>query len=260
MLMSDFFCRKCRGKACMKQMFVGAHVRETGPDLGLVKKWDLNSDGLIVGCGLDPKDLGEGAANVNTISNWQGILQCPDQDLREGGNRGRTLLQRVKDYSGNTNKWYADYRKAFVKMQSNGYAEGELVDGPNNFWSHPCCFESNVEWKWYGNIRVEEGTGRPYNKPFPKVSDPLECQKLCRNDDQCLQFRYNMDWDKKFVSKVGECYLYNYEPQGKALAPLNKLYWQYESRSVSGPKECTHTNLNCGAFKGILNGLDGLTK
>ena len=243
-------------------MFIGAHVRETGPDLGLVKKWDLNSDGLIVGCGLNPKDLGKGAADVNSIANWQGILNCPDQDLHDGGNHGMTLLQRVQDYSGNTKKWFGDYKKAFIKMQSNGYVDGELVNGPNNFWSHPCCFEGNIEWNWNGGIRPEEGSGKHYNNPLPVVADPLECQILCRKDNQCLYFRYNMDWDESSISKghLGNCYLYNYEPKGKFLTPKNNLYWQYEPRHISGPKECKHTNLNCRAFRGILSGLDSLTK
>ena len=244
----------------MKQMFVGAHVRETGPDLGLVKKWDLNSDGLIVGCGLNPKELGKGAEDVKSITNWQGLLDCPDQDLKEEG-RGRTLLQRVKDFSGNTRLWFGVYEDAFIQMQSNGYSDGELVDGPNNFWSHTCCFESNVKWKGSGYINVEEGTGEAYNHPsYPIVADPLECQSLCRKDDQCKYFRYNMDWDKE--DNLGKCYLYNYEPKGKTLTPVDKLYWRYEPRVISGPKECKEKDAdeNCGVFKNILSGLDSLNK
>ena len=130
------------------------------------------------GCGIkeqrDPKNVG----------NWLGQMNCEKQDLLDEGEKGKTLYERVKIYSLSPSEWYEDYVKALAKVQSNGYNDEDLVEGPNNFWSHPCCFESSIEWDTQGR------KDRPYNKRnTPVVKDALECQKLCQQSDKCKYFR-----------------------------------------------------------------------
>lgn len=163
-------------------MVYGGHIRETGPDLGLVMKWNLNEEGLLIGCGIDPRTLGKGMKDPITIAGMLGIMNCEKQDLRENNGRGRTLYDRVMMYAKETRRWYRDYVPAFKTVQSNGYKSGELREGPNNFWSHHCCFEAGVNWDM-------KGDKAPYNIPYPKVTDPLECQKLCYQDKKCKYFR-----------------------------------------------------------------------
>merc|ERR1712100_650077 len=62
---------------------------------------------------------------------------CPLQDY-PGGN-GKPLHAIVEDYAKDQDPWVNDFLIAIRKMQHNGYAKGDLVDGPDVFNGHIKC-------------------------------------------------------------------------------------------------------------------------
>merc|ERR1712176_1127585 len=96
---------------------------------------------------------------------------------------GRPLHAVVEDYAKNQDLWVRDFLIAVEKMQHNGYAEGDLVDGPDVFNKHIVC--ETVR----GVLTCKRiGTSGPTKPPAPpepttaptatKVADP-HCKDNC---------------------------------------------------------------------------------
>ena len=48
----------------------------------------------------------------------------------------KTNRETVEQYADDQPRWMSDFVFAWEKFSSNGYGNGDLVQGPTNFWKH----------------------------------------------------------------------------------------------------------------------------
>ena len=57
-----------------------------------------------------------------------------DGDIKKDGH-SQPMYKTVELYANNQQKWLGDFAGAWEIMSNNGYANDELVQGPNDFWT-----------------------------------------------------------------------------------------------------------------------------
>ena len=60
------------------------------------------------------------------------VLDCDKTSLRSDD--GDKLVDIMDTYASDHDAWIEDFLDAWPRMQSNGYAPGELKDGPESSW------------------------------------------------------------------------------------------------------------------------------
>ena len=82
------------------------------------------------------KDLG--GANYDYKWLWkfgkERIAGCPMQDMDDGN--GQESWKTVEMYADDNEQWIEDFVDVWDKMSTKGYSEQDLVQGPNQFWTH----------------------------------------------------------------------------------------------------------------------------
>ena len=109
----------------------------TSPDVGFYLKWSFDDQGFPIGCGVFDK--------VKPHANWYfnkfekiGYADCPKQDLRENGDSGKMMWEKVEDFADNQEEWLETFAMSFKKMMANGYGISDLEQGPESFWAFDC--------------------------------------------------------------------------------------------------------------------------
>ena len=64
-------------------------------------------------------------------------LGCPLNKMKVAG-ESTALHEVFEEYALDQQKWIDDYLPTFEKMLANGYEEGELVDGPDQYTNVYC--------------------------------------------------------------------------------------------------------------------------
>jgi len=86
----------------------------------------------------------ESKANGGKLRNdkWKGsdVVDCEKNSYAP---EGEPLHQIVEEFADNQEAWFKDFLTAFDKMSNNGYADGELVEGPSN-WIGASCASKRV--------------------------------------------------------------------------------------------------------------------
>jgi len=177
-------------------------------DVGLYFKFDTTSYGRQTGCkgfnqhGWENDDLW--MTNVHSkfpppSYRFMHPHGCELQDLDSGD--GRPLHAVVEDYAKNQDLWVRDFLIAVEKMQHNGYAEGDLVDGPDVFNENIVCE------KVRGVLTCKRvGTSGPTNdpaaptRPIPTTPEPTAAPTATKAPnphckDTCYSSRRN--WRRK---------------------------------------------------------------
>ena len=57
-----------------------------------------------------------------------------DGDIKQDGH-SQPMYQTVELYANDQDQWLGDFTGAWEIMSSNGYADAELTQGPNEFWT-----------------------------------------------------------------------------------------------------------------------------
>ena len=63
----------------------------------------------------------------------------PNQDMLDGDEEtdghSQPIYQTVELYADDQDQWMGDFTGAWEIMGNNGYADAELIQGPEEFWS-----------------------------------------------------------------------------------------------------------------------------
>ena len=97
--------------------------------------------------------------NPNAAWHWKKAdPDCPFNTLSIPD--GSTPLNEVFDeYAANQQKWVEDFVPTFEKMLSNGYEEGELLDGPDQYTGIECNRQPKYDGANYHNCRNPSALG-----------------------------------------------------------------------------------------------------
>jgi len=125
-------------------------IRHLSSDVGFYLKWEINDVGYPSAdyCDAfkdtDTRNKGWGFYwdntwrfnfnNNNDNKDPQRIAGCPLQDMDDG--YGQKLYEDVEMYADNQEQWISDFVDVWIKMSQNGYGNQELVQGPEDFWTH----------------------------------------------------------------------------------------------------------------------------
>lgn len=150
-------------------------------DLGLYYKFEVGADGIPMNCPGIPVESwnAERLADVSLddysslnggINTWDNEPQCPPNSAKEEGD-DKSLSDYVELYATNQNAWANDFFAAFQKMLHTGYAEGELVEGPQVFGiGKATCGQIKLKGKRGWNYGCGLGDDVKIAKPRPRSS------------------------------------------------------------------------------------------
>merc|ERR1712157_86337 len=120
-------------------------------DIGLYFKFGTTWYGRPTGCsGMNMHDnwkdeddqvwlCNEKSRMTGGGANMRDDVGCMLNDHADGGDK--PMYQIVEDYANDQMLWVQDFTQAIDKQLSNGYADGDLVDGPSVFGTHVTCQE-----------------------------------------------------------------------------------------------------------------------
>jgi len=243
---TDYCCKECSEKTidtvdprCMQK--INHDETAVSSDVGLYLNFSLGDHGLPVGCpGFGKKWSIKGI----TSPNWwdrPGKVEplCPKNEMPVEGNL--KLYQLIEQYAHDQDLWAADFARTFTKMLSNGYAEGELKEGPDVFdlEAVTCTWED----------RLMKCTDRRDPTPAP-TPVPTMPQVHILNRSTCADLGYTIakDWHECKSAAELSNHPYNHWspneanwPAGCVLRPDGQVHWNRFLGNVpcgSGESSC----------------------
>ena len=109
------------------------HSRMLTAEMGYYWKFQYDANGLPRGCPVF--DGANKNAEYFAARRGLGYNTCAKQNETKD-EFGEPISDAVELYAENGTRWMKDFVDAYTKMYQNGWPN--LVDGPNNFWTHKC--------------------------------------------------------------------------------------------------------------------------
>lgn len=130
---------------------VGSEEMMLSSDMGLYWHFNVDSNKFPTDCTGLTSTLGNRGV-FNSFSTFvggplftEGAVECNSQTAQESGDSA--VHEIIEDYANNQATWLRDFVPAFEKMLSNGYAQNQLIDGPDQFTNVTCSNREDVSNK-----------------------------------------------------------------------------------------------------------------
>ena len=122
-------------------------------EIGLYFDFNVTHDGIPYGCpGLDRFGTEwwktSGKYKASTYPKFEGAENpadwyeddplCSMNTMKVPNGQGKQIYQYFEDYAKDQDLWIKDFIPVYGKMLRNGYKNGELVDGPNQYKDVTC--------------------------------------------------------------------------------------------------------------------------